>query len=452
MEAAGRQHLAERYAGFLETLARGAMLAGEPGPQPLPPEGELESLWADGLLPAPGGSVRVLDCGEWNRGEGPDFLRAVLDVDGRRVCGDVEIARCADEWEIAGHATDPAYDDLALHVVFSPPPKGWYTRNSQHREIPVLCIPEEQWLAATGRRSPLGGLATGPAPLADMPLPRVVGLLKAAAARRVGHKRERHARRSAIVGSDQAWYEALARTLGYSANKWPMEMLARRAPLAALAAGPELAEAILFGTAGFLAPVMPGRATEGARLYHRRVWDAWWPQRAQHELAASRRIPWVMAAGRPLNHPHRRVAALAVAAAQWERICPLMDGEHARQLERTLGGLTHPYWDWHCSLPAAPMERKAALIGKARIREFLVNHLYVLDASPAAWETYLCLAAEGSPARVMGVARQLFGQRRDVEDLLRLCFVQQGLLQLERDCRTEGGDFPEGLAAWHEGG
>ncbi len=448
MEAAGRQHLAERYTGFLVKLVQAELQAGDAHPQPLPPESELESLWADGLLGAADGSVRVLDSGEWNRGDGPDFLRAELEINGRRLRGDIEIARSADEWEVAGHATDPAYDDVALHVLFTPPPPQWYTRSSQHRHIPTLCIPEAQWLDATGRRCPLTGWEPEDAPLRDMPLPRAVALLKAAAARRIEHKYRRHARRAAIAGSDQAWYEALACTLGYSANKWPMEMLARRAPLNELGGSPEQAEAILFGTAGFLAPVLPERATDGARQYHRDVWDAWWPQRAQYELAPTRRIPWLMAAGRPLNHPHRRVAALAVAVAQWDSIRPLLTGEKAQQLERALAGLTHPYWDWHCSLPAAPMERKAALIGKARIREFLVNHLYVLDQSPTAWETYICLAAEASPTRVLGIARQLFGRRRDVEELLRLCFVQQGLLQLERDCRMEEGGYPAGMAAW----
>ncbi len=444
MEAPGRQHLADAYAGFLQKLGGDGLLGGEPLPQPLPSESELQCLWADGLLLPPGASVRVLDCGEWNRSEGPDFLRAELEMGGRRVRGDIEIAHSADEWEVAGHGSDAAYDDVALHIVFRPPPPGWYTRSSQHREIPVLCIPEEQWLAATGRRSPLIGAAAA-APLEEMPLPRVVSLLKAAAARRIEHKRRRHAQRAAIVGLDQTWYEALAITLGYSANKLPMEILARRAPLGGLG---EQAEALLFGTAGFLAPVLPERATDGARLYHRSVWDAWWPQRAQYELSSARRLPWLMAAGRPLNHPHRRVAALAVAATQWASLRPLLTGEHARRLERALTALTHPYWDWHCSLPAAPMERKAALMGKARIREFLINHIYVQDASPAAWETYLCLAAEAGPARVLGIARQLFGARRDVEELLRLCFVQQGLLQLERDCSMECGGYPEGLAAW----
>ncbi len=447
MEARGRQSWAEAYSGFLERLLRDELQAGEACPQPLPSESELESLWADGLPGELGGGVQVLDCGEWNRGDGPDFLRAELLIGGRRVRGDVEIDRSADSWELAGHGDDPAYDHVALHVIFSPAPPGWYTRNSQHREIPRLCIPEELWLAASGRRRPLEGMEGEEAPLRDMPLPQLISLLKAAAARRLEDKRQRHRRRSAVVGSEQAWYEALAVTLGYSANKWPMELLARRAPLRELGGEPEQAEAILFGTAGFLAPLLPERATDGARGYHRSVWDAWWPQRAQYELAASRRIPWVMAAGRPLNHPHRRVAALAVAASRWGELFPLMNGEHAHELERAFAGLSHPYWDWHCSLPAAPMERKAALMGRARVREFLVNHVYVQDSSEAAWNTYLCLTAESSPMRVRRTARLLFGLRADVEKLLPLCFVQQGLLQLERDCRTEGG-YPAAMRSW----
>ncbi len=450
MEQPGRQKLAERYAGFLQALVHAELGAGEPRPQCLPPQEELEALWADGLLAPAGaetlrhGRVTVLDRGSWNRREGPDFLRAEVDIAGRRLRGDIELSPSAAEWELSGHGCDPLYNDVVLHVVFSPPPPQWYTRSEQHREIPVLVVPETEWMQTSGRSYPLESVERAAAPLEHMPLGSLVSLMQAAAARRVSHKRMLFRARADRVGEAQAWYEALASTLGYAANKQAMGMLARRAPLEELG---QQAEAILFGTAGFLFPVLPERAGEETRAYHRSVWDAWWPLRAQYGLAENRAIPWKLAAGRPLNHPHRRVAALALAARRWKELAPHLHSGGARELTRILSSLSHPYWDWHCSLPSAPLGRASALIGKARIRDFLVNHVYVQDDRAGSWQAYLCLGAAEVPAHVAGIARHLLGERDDVADLLKLCFAQQALLQLERDFRSEGG-YPSALASW----
>ncbi len=450
MEPAERSVLAARYAGFLQELAQCELGAAEESPLPLPPEAELESLWADGLLPGNGctseahGSVVVLDAGCWSRGEGPDFQRAEVEINGVRFRGDVELSHSVADWEVAGHAENPLFDDVILHVVFTPPPSGWYTRNSQHREIPVLYLPEERWMEPCGRCRPLIGGEQAPAPLEMLPLGRLVSLMQAAAARRVEHKRLLFRARAGVVGDAQAWYEALASSLGYSANKQEMAVLARRAPLDELG---EQSEAMLFGTAGFLLPVLPERAGEDSRLYHRRVWDAWWPLRERYGLSERRRIPWKLASVRPLNHPQRRVAALALAACRWREIEPHLNVSGARELERILTSLSHPYWDWHCSLPSAPLSHPAALIGKSRIRDFLVNHVYVQDDSSGSWQTYLCLGASEIPQHIRKVAFLLLGSRPDVEPLLKLCFAQQALLQLERDCRFDGA-YPVALASW----
>ncbi len=450
MEPGGRREQCERYASFLQALAERELCAAERQPLDLPPEGELESLWADGLLPGSGcnsvahGPVVVLDCGCWNRGDGPDFQRAEVEINGVRLRGDVELSHSVAEWEASGHAENPLFQDVILHVVFTPPPAGAYTRNGQHREIPVLYLPEERWMEACGRSYPLAGLEQGAAPLEGMPLGTLVSLMQAAAARRVEHKRLLFRARAGVVGEAQAWYEALASTLGYSANKNTMAILARRAPLEELG---EKAEAILFGTAGFLLPVLPERAGEDSRACHRRVWDAWWPLRDAYGLGERRRIPWKLAAGRPLNHPHRRVAALALAACRWREIAPHLHVGGARELTRILSSLSHPYWDWHCSLPSAPLARPAALIGQARIRDFLVNHVYVQDDSAGSWQAYLSLGASELPQHIKKIATQLLGAREDVAPLLKLCFAQQALLQLERDCRFEGG-YPAALASW----
>lgn len=448
-----RQQLIRQYRDLLSEVYGDC---AEPGAPPeLPPELVLQSWWAAGLLDNQGntthhGPVKILEPGRWNRGPGPDFTHAEIELDGKRLRGDIEIDPCARDWEHHGHGANPAFNNVVLHVVLTPPPAGWYTRDSLHREIPVFYLPPESWQTAThAHHCGEDALPLCRRPLAEMDSSRIDHLLQAAAAYRAELKRTQFRRRAARVGTRQAWYEAWATTLGYSANKDAMQMLAMRAPIKELGSG---AESILLGTAGFLIPVLPERACDDARQYHRHVWDAWWLRREQYELAPERHLPWSQAPARPLNHPQRRVAALARCVELWHRIEPLLNAAHAQELRTVLSGISHPFWDTHYTLSSAPMPRRAALIGRQRIDDFLINYVYALDESPHSWQSYLALGAGAAPGGIQRTADLLFGRRPDLARTLRKAYAQQALLQIDCDfcARNICLDcaFPAQLSQW----
>ncbi len=460
MRVSSQQYLASAYRAFTEAVYRDGKLAlaEESGIDvpPLPHEMEIQQLWAQGLLMVHGntehhGSVRILDAGQWNRGAGADFLRAEIEIGGEIRRGDIEIDPEAQDWERHGHGVNPNFNGVVLHVVLTPPPRNWYTRDSLHREIPVLYLPPEIRQQASGQDPIREGihLPRCAAPLATMPLENIQSLLQAAAAHRAEKKRKIFRAKSRQCGTEQAWYEAFAETLGYSANKNAMRVLASRAPLKQIN-GRE--EAILFGVAGFLLPVLPEKADTATRNYHRSVWDAWWPVQHDFSLSEGREIPWVYAATRPQNHPHRRVAALAAVAKEWSRVSPLLHAAGAKKLSELLANLRHPYWDMHYTLPSAPAKKRMALAGAARINDFLVNHVYVQDESEAAWQSYLAMKAVSLPGSISRTAQRLFGKREDVQAILRHYYAHQALLQIDADfctgssCRT--CLFPEQLAQW----
>ena len=297
-------------------------------------EMEVQSLWAVGLFGSEWESeqhdhVSILDFGEWNRSAGPDFLFAEIKINGRLVRGDIEIDPHAQDWEQHGHGANPRFNNVILHVVLTEPPQGWYTRNSMHMEVPVIYLSAQRVREALDMQQPAIDTICGRSdwngrtelcakPLADMSPAQIEDLLLAAAAHRIECKRRRYRRKVAVLGEAQASYEAWAECLGYSANKEPMIMLARRAPIRRLR-GVD-AEAVLLGTAGFLKPVLPSRAEPEARAYHRRVWDAWWKVKDDFALEGQRSPAWQYTGIRPFNHPHRRVAALAVSATNWQEI------------------------------------------------------------------------------------------------------------------------------------
>lgn len=457
MTRSGYQYLANEYAHLLADIL-GVEGAAEDSPQPVP-LGELaiQELWDAGLLGTEGttahhGSLRILDHGTWNRMPGPDFLGAEIELNGQRLRGDIEIDPSAQDWERHGHGASVRYNRVILHVVLEPPPPGWYTRTEQHTEVPVFYLQPERIRRAVGLAPALDReqVHLCHTPLSNASVESIKALLQAAAAHRITNKRKRFHRKTETLGLNQAWYEAWAEALGYSANKSPMVALARRAPLSALG---NAAEPILLGTAGFLLPVLPDAATQEARYYHRRVWDSWWLHKERFTLGEGRTLPWSMAGQRPMNHPHRRVAALAVSTQHWSALAPLLTAEKAHRAEQLLLNLRHDFWDFHCTFNSRPFERRAALIGRERIRDFLVNSVYTMDTTPGAWESYLQLSCtHPAPSRVQRTAKHLFGERADLAPLLRCHFAHQALLQIEADFCTNSTCrdclFPHQLGQW----
>ena len=432
-----RERLAAAYNAFRQSLGG---IARADAPTALEAEGQ----WSRGLFPLAGqtlhhGAVRIADAGEWNRGEGPDFRRAEIELNGQRLRGDIELDVNAADWE--RHAEDERYNGVVLHVVLNPPAPAWFTRTAAHTEVPVFCPaapPQERREPATERAISFGGDSA-----------RLLSLVRAAAACRLEDKQRRFRMAEARSGSAQAWFEAWAETLGYSANKLTMQLLAHRAPLKDLG---NAAEAVLFGTAGFLVPVLPERCTPEARAYHRRLWDAWWPLQDRFQLSGERALPWVLSPVRPMNHPQRRVAALAASALRWQEVLPHLNIAATARLRSVLTSLTHPYWDTHCTLPSAAQPRRSALVGRQRADDFLLNHVYAADSGESAWQSYLALRTRETPARVAAVAEQLMPDlppEARAEHLHR-CYIQQGLLQLAADFRSTDGLFPQALAEWQE--
>lgn len=86
-------------------------------------EGKVQQIWAlqeiqhgDWRTTA-GTRLAVRQPGVWNRGSGPDFRDAVVELNGEARIGDVEIHLYREDWWRHGHHLDPAYDSVMLHVV-----------------------------------------------------------------------------------------------------------------------------------------------------------------------------------------------------------------------------------------------------------------------------------------------------------------------------------------------
>jgi hypothetical protein len=401
-----------------------------------------------------GERIEVVQPGVWNHEAGPDFAEAAIRVNGgpaQRGC--VELDLEVRDWERHGHARNPAYEAVLVHLFFQRGAEEFFTRTPGHRNVLQIQLDA----TAVLERAPTELLPARPgrcvAPLAQLPSEKVREILEAAALHRLQRKAARFARLEQAHGADEALYQMLAETLGYKSNKLAFLLLAQRLSLRLLRAADDPA-ALLFGVSGFL-PVELSALERETREYLRTTWDGWWQRRVEMQRLELPREVWKLSGHRPLNHPQRRVGALAALVKNWKRLRPLVDGADATVLEKFFGGLADEYWSHHYTLTSKGSLRPLALIGKERVRQMLANVFYPMrwlrDAQ--SWEAYAALPASSENRQSLTAALRLFGPQPDSRWLQREAW-QQGLLQIYHDfCAKDASDcaacpFPSQLRHW----
>jgi hypothetical protein len=391
----------------------------------------------------------------WNREAGPDFAEAAVSIDGGPpMRGAIELDMDARDWERHGHATNPAYENVVLHLYFQSGEAAAFARTVSNRAVPQVRLD----LRAIGGPPPNAAPPAVPgrcvAPLRDLDLPTVRGVLEGAAQFRLRRKAARLARLRETRGEDEALYQALAETLGYKSNKLPFALLSQRTSVRALRRMEHI-DALLFGLAGFLRPEDFPAAAPATKAYLRNLWEGWWALRAEWERLAIPAALWKTGGQRPVNHPQRRLAALAGIVRQWPKIRDAA-GDTAK-LHKLLAGLHDEYWEHHYTVRSDAAAKPMALIGKDRITDMLANVFFpwtILDR-PEKWEEYRAIGAHLSNRRVEIAAARLFANDPRQAQLLKSAAMQQGLLQIYEDfCMQDESDcaaclFPRQVAQWH---
>lgn len=257
-------------------------------------ERHVQALWYDGTLrpedlrTVDGAPVRVIDPGAWNLEAGPDFRNAVVEVGSVRMRGDVEVHLRAGDWTLHGHAQDPAYRNVIVHVT-------WFGGGTA--PLPADCVtvclgdflrtradfsPDEIDLAAY----PYAKLPSTPRPCEAMFARNpdlLVEVLHAAGKRRLEGKARRLVALFVRKGDRaQVFYEEMMAAFGYKHNAAAFRALAERIPWKDLPEDSQAAREVLDCVAG---------------------------------LEISKHLPWHTANVRPANSPQRRLSEAAALFA-----------------------------------------------------------------------------------------------------------------------------------------
>ncbi|MEM0966057.1 MAG: DUF2851 family protein [Verrucomicrobiota bacterium] len=243
-------------------------------------EKQVQRIWASrtfrqaDMVTRSGRRLEILDPGRWNFQEGPDFRGAILEMDGVRVHGDIEIHLHEEDWWKHKHGSDPNFANVILHVVLFP------KRQKGQSDLPVPSFETLEWLKYLdqdlesyledhGSEDLLDkGLPQKLAPLASLPIEARETVLLEAAWERWSRKCEVAERRLLATSWTDACHQVFLEVLGLRRNRAPMSVVAATFPLEQWSQDPE-------STA--------------------------------NEAYASMGGQWKLAGLRPANHPRRRL-------------------------------------------------------------------------------------------------------------------------------------------------
>ena len=439
-------------------------------PLRIPNELELQARWFAGefgrsFVSTQGNQIDIVQFGYWNREAGPDFSDAAISVNGGQpIRGSIEIDLLDRNWELHGHATNPAFEETVLHVFVENSEREFFTRTKSNRDVPQIRIDPATLPEAFSANIPLAHAGRCQAPLKNLPEERVRSVLEAAAQFRLQKKAARLRAKIDNHGADDALFQEIAAALGYKENKLPFTLIAQRLSLKHLRKNLADAEAIVFGFAGFLETPDLAAYKKSARSYVRELWDRWWPHRDELQRLILPAKIWKLSSTRPTNHPQRRLAALSILVRQWPAFRRALGKANVKAVQRFFDALAHPFWNCRYTLIANASPEPMALIGEARVADILANVVFpfwrVEDRDPSTslrtgvLSDYTTLPARLSNRRVETAATRLFSDDPRRRDFIKTLAHQQALLQIYEDfCLQDNSDcaqcpFPEQMRNW----
>jgi hypothetical protein len=400
-------------------------------------ERHVQALWFDdslrpqGLKTSHGESVVVENPGRWNLEAGPDFLGAVLRIgrERRRVAGDAEVHVFSNDWKNHGHHTDPRYENVRFHITWfgGSVDESLFPAGTEHLSLSDRCSIDLESIdvSAYPYHEPRASARSNRLPSFGNNPDEIFQTLENAGMERMRQKTQRMAWLMQERGEAQVLYEETAAALGYKNNKVALRRLAQSMPLAALARyGNDWATiyAVLLGISGLL-PKLPGTNwSVESKEYFRSLWDCWWREAHRWEdVECMSRADWNLAGMRPLNHPVRRVCALA----QYVSAGIFQGGDTL-----AAGRLEECFWATHIGWTGTA--KKAELVGRGRLQAIELNVWVPYRLAKGDPTVLKHLHVEPMNSVINETAYSLFGPDHS-PTLYRSALARQGLIQIFND-------------------
>jgi hypothetical protein len=315
--------------------------------------------------------IEVLNPGQHNHDAGPDFTNARVKIENTIWAGNVEIHMKSSDWHRHNHQTDPAYDNVILHVVFEndreildknliPLPtvelkglihegvykKYFYYLNNQ------LWIPCEKDITLV---NPITISAWMERLFIERMERKTEGIFTLF---RQNHK-----------SLSETYYQLLAGNFGFKTNEQPFLMLARYLPVSVLGKHKNSTfqtEALLFGCAGMLEPDFKDD-------YPNQLKTEFEFLKKKYSLPAMQQHLWKFLRLRPTNFPTIRISQFAALIAKSNNLLSmLMEAESAGEIKSFFDVQASAYWDDHYNFDK-PSTKRPKMLGDSATEILIMN-------------------------------------------------------------------------------
>ena len=409
--------------------------------------------------------VRVLKPGIWNHNEGPDFMHAEIEIDGKLQIGDVEIHVRSSEWYAHKHHLNSRYNRVILHAVFFNDDFNLRTRLQNGKRIPTLELLKRIAVDTGDLYDDIEDTTTkeGICRVTGKQLNMEVlkGVFESLGRERFLEKAESMRLLRTRLDFEQLLYEGIMEALGYERNSKPLRELAQHVPFADIGQKSELEiQAILFGVAGLLPSQrekpLPREVTDDSSIV---ALEESWRASEYAELPTRMTEARWSFIGRPFNHPVRRIAAISRLIHQCqgslmmyflptcEKALPVDTQRSLRTIVKELRTLLtlEPigYWAMHSNFGTGGA-RKAGLIGNERAVDIIINkilpiiYVWALEAeSQKLQEAVLRLYSIASKSSGNKITRkidaQVFTETQQLRHLKPTAKIEQGVIRLYKN-------------------
>lgn len=323
-----------------------------------------------GLKTVDGKTLEVISTGRPNTDSGPDFFNARIRIGETTWAGNIEIHQKSSHWYQHRHETNPAYDNVILHVVelFDKPVQV------KNHELPALeikypaailenfehLLKSQRWIACEEKLSEVDPFILRfwySALMIERLQSKTTDIL-------VLLQQNKN-------NWNEAFYQLLARNFGMKTNAVPFELLARSLPLNILSKHKNdlfQIEALLFGQAGLLNETLLG---DDYYLSLRKEYSYLYKK---YNLKGIESYLWKFMRLRPINFPTIRIAQFAAlihhSSALFSRILEIGDLDELRKLfDVSASG----YWDTHYRFNKTSEEDRRKTLGNTAFENLVIN-------------------------------------------------------------------------------
>lgn len=315
----------------------------------------LHYLWKYGLynkekLTDPEGNrITVISPGTYNRDAGPDFFNARIITGDTVWAGNVEVHIASSHFEAHGHHSDPAYNNVILHIVAI---NDRNVFNSRGEELLTVELQFDNSLYEKYE-----SLVNNPCTIACEDEIGVVDKmlirqwLSCLAIERLEQKTGHILKMLEETGNDwdEVFYRMLCRYFGFRVNTEPFEMLASSLPFKIIRKHSDnifQIEALLFGASGMLDEGLFQDALSDD--YYKNLLKEYRILSAKYSIQSLHGWLWKFSRLRPVNFPTIRLSQLArmlsVSGGIFSRVLDTRDPEVLKNLFEVP---VSEYWDDH---------------------------------------------------------------------------------------------------------